>query len=345
VNQATQDWVNGDHLEEKEKRKSIERDLDLVREYVTGRWERNGTKGLAIFSSLDEGFWQAYELPISVPSALIVGKEPYAKTLTALLSKYERFCVVSVDRKKSRLFTVYLGAIEEEHGVFVDESVPDQVKTGEWSGWRQSRIERHIDDHVMHHLKTIAGNAYDFFLENHCDHLILSGHEEIMARFKQVLHPYLQERLAGEFCLDPAAPSQEFLKRSMQVEREVRIVQEERLVEQLREESGPGGLGTVGLEETLIALVRGQAHVLLIADGYAEPGFVCYTDHYLDIQQGDCPVCGEALSESENIVEDMVQLAINQNVKIEYISGQSPFTEHDKVGALLRYGQSRRLAG
>lgn len=340
INQATQDWIDGGYIEEKEKRKSLERDLGLVRDYVTGRWERNGTKGLAIFSSADERFWQVYELPISVPSALIVGEEPYARTLTALLNKYERFCVISVDRKKSRLFTVYLGAIEEEQGVFIDEWVPDQVKAGEWSGWRQSRIERHIDDHVMHHLKTVAGAAYDFFLERGCDHLILAGHTEILPKFQKMLHPYLRERLAGEFFLDPRAPAKEFLERSLRVEHEVRVVREEALVRQLREETAPGGLGAVGLDETLAALVRGQVYALLITEGYMERGAVCYTDHYLSIQRGSCPVCEKPLSETDDIIEDMVQLAINQNVKIEYISTQSPFTEHDKVGALLRYGQS-----
>jgi peptide subunit release factor 1 (eRF1) len=337
INQARQDWVSGNHLEEKEKRKSVQQDLDLIQQYVTGQWRRNGTKGLAVFSCLAEDFWQVYELPATLPSALIVGREPYAKILTAFLNKYERFCVVSVDRKKSRLFTVHLGAIEEEHGVLVDEWVPDQVKEGEWAGLRQSRIERHIDDHVMRHLKDIANRAYDFFVHRNCDYLVISGHEEVLPKFKQVLHPYLQERLVGDFYLDPAAPAKDFLEHTLQVESRVRHEQQERLLRRLEEESASGGLGVTGLADTLDALVRGQVDTLMVSENFTTDGFVCYDDHYLGTEAGDCPICGQELSASEDIVEDMVQVAINHNVRVEYIVDELAFPAEDKVGALLRY--------
>lgn len=345
INRANQDWVEGEQLDDKNQRRSVARDLELIRDFITGRWRRNGTKGLAVFSSANEGFWQVYELPVGIPSALIVGREPYAKTLTAVLNKYERFCVVSVDRKKSRLFTVYLGAIEEEHGVFVDEWVPDQVKEGEWAGLRQSRIVRHIDDHVMRHVKEIAASTYDIFLEKDCHHLVLSGHMEVLPKFKRVLHPYLRERLVGEFHLDPAAPARDFLEHTLRIEERVREDLEAALIRRLEDESSPGGLAVRGLEETLAALVRGQADTLLIAEDYVDQGFVCYTDHYLATGAGECPVCGRALSESTDIVEDMVQLAINQDVNVEYIAAGNPFSERERIGALLRYAQPRAAAG
>ncbi len=345
IDQAKQDWVEGDQLADKDQRKGVARDLGLIRDFINGQWQRNGTKGLAIFSCLDEGFWQIYELPVSVPSALIVGREPYAKTLTAVLNKYARLCVVSVDRKKSRLFTVYLGTIEEEQGVFVDEWVPDQVKAGDWAALRQSRIARHIDDHVMHHLKDIAAVTYDTFLENDCEHLVFSGHVETLPKFKQVLHPHLRERVVGEFFLDPDAPPQDFLEHTLRIEEQVREEFEGALVRHLEDESAPGGLGVRGLSETLAALVRGQVDTLLIAEGYTDSGFVCYTDHYQATEAGDCPVCGRSLSEAADVIEDMVQLAINQNVQVEYIAADNPFSERDRVGALLRYAQPRAAAG
>ncbi len=345
INQANKDWVEGDQLDDKHQRRSVGRDLELIRDFITGRWRRNGTKGLAVFSSTDGSFWQVYELPVSVPSALIVGREPYAKILTSVLNKYERFCIVSVDRRKSRLFTVYLGAIDEESGVFIDEWVPDQVKAGDWAALRQSRIVRHIDDHVLRHLKEIAAVTYDTFLEKNCDHLILSGHMDVLPKFKQLLHPHLRERTVGEFHLDPAAPAGEFLERALRIEEGVRKEYEATLVRHLEDESSPGGLAVRGLDETLAALVRGQADTLLIAEDYTDQGFVCYTDHYLVTEAGECPVCGQDLSESGDIIEDMVQLAINQNVKVEYIAAGNPFSERIQVGALLRYAQPRAAAG
>lgn len=340
INQAKKDWVNGGE-EDKAKKKHLQKDLEAVEDYITGQWRRNGTKGLAVFSCAKEGFWQVYDLPTSVPSALIVGREPYTRTLMSLLSKYERYCVVAADRKKSRILTVYLGAVEEGRGVDVDEDVPDQVSEGEWAGLRQSRIARHIDDHVSRHLKEVANEAYHFFLEHDCDKLIVCGHEDVLPKLKQILHPYLSERLAGEFYIDPAAPAAEVLDRVIEIEEHARSEREADLLRQLEEESSQQGLGVVGLKDSLAALIRGQVDTLLIAEKYATAGYICYIDHYIDTKTGDCPVCGRPLSESEDIIEDMVQLAINHNVRVELIGGDSQFVVRDKVGALLRYRPRR----
>jgi len=338
LHQAEREWSSGDKAVDKAGKQALKQDLDKIGAFITGSWRRHGTKGLAVFSCASAGFWHVFELPVGIPSALIVGNEPYAKTLTAVLDEYKRYCVVSVDRRKARYFTVYLGEIEEHHGVFVDEWVPDQVKEGEWAGLRQSRIARHIEDHVLRHLKDVAGLTFNFFLEHSFDRLILSGHKELIPKFRAILHPYLQERVAGEFQAGPDAPLADILKESLAVEEDVRRREEETLLHRLDEEARPGGLGVIGLRPTVDALMRGQAHILLIKEGYATQGYVCYRDHFLAAAEGACPVCGDALSEAPDIVEDMVQLAINQNVQVEHISHVAARLAQDKVGALLRFG-------
>ncbi|MDP1809144.1 MAG: hypothetical protein Q8L35_06365 [Actinomycetota bacterium] len=338
LHQAEREWIHGDKGVDKAKRRSLKQDLDKIGAFVTGNWRRDGQKGLAVFSCAAAGFWHVFELPVGVPSALIVGDEPYAKTLTAVLDEYKRYCVVSVDRRKARYFTVYLGEIEEHHGVFVDERVPDQVKEGEWASLRQSRIARHIEDHVLHHLKDVAGLTFNFFLEHSFDRLILAGRSELIPKFRAVLHPYLQMRVAGEFQAGPDAPLPEILKESLRVEEDIQRREEEALLHRLEEEAHPGGLGVTGLRPTVDALMRGQAHILLIKAGYATQGYVCYRDHFLATADGVCPVCGGKLSEAPDIVEDMVQLAINQNVQVEHISHVAERLAQDKVGALLRFG-------
>ena len=338
LGQAQKEWLANSKTIDKKKQQSLKHDLEKISAFVTGNWRRRGTKGLAIFSCDASGFWHVYELPVSVPSALVVGNEPYAKTLTAVLDEYKRFCVIGIDRKKARFFTVYLGEIEEHHGVFVDEWVPDQVKEGEWAGLRQSRIARHIEDHVLHHLKDVAGLAFNFFLEHSFDRLILAGQKELIHKFRTVLHPYLQERAAGEFAADPDAPLNDILEKSLAVEDDVQRREEEALLHRLEEESRPGGLGVTGLHPTVDALLRGQAHTLLIEDGFATAGYVCYRDHFLATAPGNCPVCGNPLSEVPDIVEDMIQLAINQNVQVEHITHVAERLARDKVGALLRFG-------
>ena len=337
MRKAEHDWLrNGEIL--KLKKQALKKNLEKIDSYVTGEWRRKGIKGLVIFSCLEVDFWQVYELPVGLRSSLIIGDEPHAKELVALLNEFKRFCVVSVSRKKARFFTVGLNEIEEHQGVMVDEWVPDQVKEGEWASLRQSRIARHIEDHVLHHLKDIARLTYNFFVEHKIDRLILAGHKELIPRFRAVLHPYLQERVAGEFNAEPDTPLSEILKRSLLVEKEIQLREEEYLFNKLRNENHEGGLAVIGLRPTIEALMRGQADTLVIGDGQSRQGFVCYKDHYLSVGSGDCPVCGDALHESSDVIEDMIHLALNQNVQIEHLTHIDEFREKDKYGALLRFG-------
>ncbi len=327
---------------DKAQKAALAANLAKIESFVTGQWRRNGTKTLVIFSCEARGLWQVFSLPVAARSAISVGPEPQTKMLTNILDRYERFCLVSVDRKKFRLFTVFLGSIEEDQGVDVDEWVPDQVKAGDWAALRQSRIVRHIDDHVMHHLKEVANRTYRSFLNNQCDHLILSGHQEILPRFRAQLHPHVREQVAGEFKLDADAPAEQFLERSLALENEIRAARERELVSQMRDRAAPGGLSVVGLRDTLDALARGQVHTLLLAGDYVASGYLCYTDHYILVDAGACPICGAQAEKNADVVEEMVRTALNQNVKVAYISSVPEFVEGEKVGALLRYSAAKR---
>jgi peptide chain release factor subunit 1 len=355
LKQAERDWVNGGSGLSKGQSQALKKDLDRIGDFVSGEWRRQGAKGLVVFSCADSGLWRVFELPVPVPSALMVGNEPYTKTLTGLLDEFDRYCVVTVDRRKARMFTVFLGAIEEHHGVFVDEWVPDQVKQGDSAGSKQStsarsvrstrKVANHIEDHVLRHLKETAGLTFNFFVEHSFDRLILGGHHEFLPRFRQTLHPYLRERIAGEFTADRDASLTDILNKSLEVEIGVQQREEERLVGMVREQNVPGGLGVIGLESTIEALIRGQAHQLMVAEDYSAEGFVCYRDHYLSTRTGDCPICGDPFSGTGDIVEDMIQLALNQGVGIEHISHVADFMENERIAALLRFGLLEQKAG
>jgi peptide chain release factor subunit 1 len=355
LKRAARDLIDRKSDAPKSKKQSLKKDLDRIGDFVSGRWRRRGTRGLAIFSCADGGFWRVFELPVPVPSALLVGNEAYTKTLTGLLDEFDRYCVVTVDRRKARIFTVFLGGIEEHHGVFVDEWVPDQVKQGDRGAMRQStsgrsmrstkRIARHTEDHVLHHLKETAALTFEFFVEHSFDRLIIAGHHEFLPQFRQTLHPYLEARVAGEFTIEPDAPLTEILKKSLEVEVGVQQLEEERLVGTVREQNGPGGRGAIGLGPTIEALMRGQAHKLLLAEDYSVEGFVCYRDHYLSTGTGDCPICGDPFTGVDDIAEDMIQLAINQGVEIAHISHVADFMENERIAAVLRFGLPQQKAG
>lgn len=334
LRKGEKDWLASGGTLSKEQKAGLREDFQKIDNFVRFNFTRQGAKGIAIFSCTHRGLWQVYPLPVAMPSNLIISKEPYAKTLLAVLDEYRRFCTVVVDRRKARIFTVYLGQIEEHFGVFEDD-VPAKVKEGEWAGLRQTKIAHHIEDHVLRHLKRVAQKTLVFFKEHHFDRLILAGHKETIPKLKEVLHPYLLERVAGQLWIEPEAPLKEVLEKSLAVEERVEKKKEEELIKSLTEKAKPHGQGVIGLKATLEALSMGEVHTLLIGDGYAAKGLVCSHCNYLSPDLEECPLCGRKTRVSEDIIEDMVQVAIHKNCQVEHITHIPEFIK--SIGALLRF--------
>jgi len=215
VHQAKKEWLKRRDLSHSQ-REFLKKDLEAIDQFVRLKFIRKKRKGLAIFSCSARDFWQVYPLPVSLPSCLIIDNIPYTKPLTTVLDEYERYCTVVVDRRKARIFTVYLGEIEEHSGVFEDD-VPNKVKAGEWAALRESKISHHIEDHVHRHLKNVAQKTLKFFKENDFHRLIIGGHREIIPKFEKHLPDYLRKRVAGHFLAKPEVSLKDILEESLRL--------------------------------------------------------------------------------------------------------------------------------
>lgn len=333
IKQAIKEWVENEQLN-RNWRLALKQDLNEIYNYVTGEFQRQGYKGLVIFKSSSDNIWFVYPLAISVPTKLVISQEPYTKILSAVLDEHKRFCTVVVDRKKARYFTVYLDTIEEHYGVFKNEWVPDKVKEGEWAGLKQSRIARHIEDHVLHHLKDCAQFTFNFFRTHYFDFLIIGGHKEISAKFATLLHPYLKERLAGFFAAEPDSSLEEILTKSLAVAERLEKEEEEKTITKLKEQLQANGLAVMGVKDTIQALNKGQVNTLIIKDNFQPPGWFCLKDYFLSVKPDRCPVCNKELEFAQDLSEAMVQAAIERNARIETVM-HLDFKE--QVGAVLRF--------
>lgn len=331
IKQALKQWLENGQLI-KEWQAALKEDLNAVYQYVTGEFQRQGYKGLVIFKSGPDKIWHVYSLAVPVPTRLVISREAYTKILSAVLDEHKRFCTVVVDRKKARYFTVYLGQIEEHQGVFINEWVPDKVKEGEWAGLKQSRIARHIEDHVLHHLKECAKFSFSFFQAHQFDYLILGGHKELTTKFKMLLHPYLKARVAGVFISEPDSSLTQILAKSLLVEEEIEKAEGKKVISKLAEAAKR--LTVVGLEETVSALNKGQVSSLVIKDNFYPEGWYCLKDYFLSVKEESCPVCGERLEFTQDLSEAMVQTAIERHAKVETIM-HLDFPQ--QVGAILRF--------
>ena len=328
--------------------RELEKVFEKIETHVREDLERFERTRLVVLFASAEGLWQEYQLPLALPSRIVVEPDPYTRPLTVLLDEFNHYAVLVTDARKARIFSLYLGDFEEHPDVFVVDDVPTRPRvsvsltqskgSGVWGGLGDQRVQRHVEDHVHRHLKHVADQTFRFFQEKKFDLLILGGPEDkVLPYLKDHLHSYLQERLAGEFHARPELNEAQLKERALEVAQRWERQHEERLIGRLLELSGHGSKGTVGLEPTLKALMLGQVHTLVVQHDFRAQGALCPQDHYLSMEAQTCPLCGGEMQPVEDLVDEMVEEAIAQNAEIEHVfTEHEGFSEHG-VGAILRF--------
>jgi peptide chain release factor subunit 1 len=314
--------------------RQLHQEAARVQEWLEAEAPRG--KSVAIFSCTPGGLWQTHFLPVPLKDQAAFEPAPYLQPLLDLLDEYERYAVALVDKEKARLFTVFLGEIEEHQ---VDEEVvPGKHKQG---GWSQARYQRHHEAHVYWHLKRVADLLARMYRRRRFDRLILAGPEEATSELRRLLPRALAHRLVGTFPAELFASDAEILRQTLDIERQVERGAEERLLAELFDLAGSAGRATYGVEPTLEALWLGEVQKLVVAEGLRAGGSECPGCGRLTVASlAECPACGAAMRAVEDVIERAAERALDQAGSVEVVHGEAAqrlLDEAEGMGAFLRY--------
>jgi hypothetical protein len=320
---------------DRKKRLAFEAEVTRVLEWLDGNAPHG--KGVALFSSAPRQFFQAHWLPVRVRDHLAWELTPDVAPLLEIADEYERYAVVLVEQNRARLFTVFMGAIEES-AALKDDEVPPRHDQG---GVSQSHFQHHHDLHVLWHLKRVAGRLAELFRRRPFDRLILAGPEEVTSELRPLLPDALARRVVAVTPLEASAGEREVLEKTLEIEAGVEREAEERLLGELFETAGAGGKATRGLAPTLEALWLGEVRTLVVADGAAGEGSECPRCARLEPGEvATCPACGSAMRPVHDVFHRAMARAIEQAGRVEVVHGdaaQRLLQAGDGLGALLRF--------
>jgi peptide chain release factor subunit 1 len=317
----------------KEHRRSIEADAERIRRFVSDEFERDGIRGLALFSATGPGLWIEVELPQSVRDRLSVSSRPHLLPLEAMLESFETFCAALVDREKARIFMTVGGQIEE-----VSEILDDVPGWHDQGGWAQGRLQRHIKDHIQRHLKHVGEALLRQHRDHGFDHLILAGPDEVVAELERELHDYVRRTVVARVTLPMMARAIDVLERTLAIEEELQTRREWESVDRLVSETGSAtGRAVAGFEDTLAALESGRVETLIVALGLEASGVRCTRCGHLATGGDTCSVCGADLEEAPDLVEEAMELALRQRCEVETVQDVLGLTTVGGIGALLRF--------
>lgn len=312
-------------------KKQIIKAISEVKEKIKFFRVPQGARGVAMFFGSGKRA-KIFFLSVRTPSCLIVGSDPYINFLVKAMEKFPQYLVVAVERDRAEFFPVFLGKIEGEPEIILSD-VPKKIRTSasdDWHGRREKRIERHIEDHLNRHFKTVAAKIKDYFRKNKFDHLIVGGHGELTARFIGFLDKRSKDKLIGCFSLAHSDHG-EIKGKSIEI-----VNRHEKEMEKEIADSLIGGINTkkwtavAGTDSVIKNILRRNARVLVIGINYRETGYVCPVCHYISSSEKKCPICGNKMQISGDLADKIIEEAIRKNIEIRHLF--YPHKEFDKFG-------------
>src|SRR3954447_24087490 len=215
-------------------------DLARIRSWLDGEFDRDGTKGVAIFASAADGEFRALALPERVGDLTRIGSEFAVALLAGQLGR-DGALVAVLSRERGNVYRFSGGRLVE----IVDESEETQGQHSQ-GGWAQARYQRHIEHLVQQHLKTV-GQEIDRRTRGAGGlQLVIVAPEELRSEIEGTLSAEAREALIGWRPAEAQGGPSELLEvvRALLDEAGTRVEEEE--LERWQEEHGRGGRAAAG---------------------------------------------------------------------------------------------------
>ncbi|MBI5688285.1 MAG: hypothetical protein HZC54_24700 [Verrucomicrobia bacterium] len=297
-------------------------------------------QGLVMFGREADGFFWHRELHAPLRNDAHWDDSPHLRPLLETMDDYERYGVILTDKARARLFTVFLGEIEEHSGVFTADDVR-HTKTVGTDHWRsQTHFERTSDLHALWHLKQVAEKMVLLADARRFDRLVLAGPVEATTELERLLPKRLLARLAGSMALSVEATGLQVLEATRRFERPALREMENDLVKKLIATAAKKVQADTGLLATLNALNKNRVWRLLYAEGFAPQGRRC-ADCTALMGEGQpvCDHCGGNTEPVGDLIERIVERVVGVGGKVEAVRGPAAelLKEAGSIGAFMRF--------
>jgi peptide chain release factor subunit 1 len=177
----------------------------------------------------------------------------------------------------------------------------------------------------------------ELFRVTQYDVLVVGGLEQEVPGFVEVLPPRLRSLVAGTFVVDQSTDNREEIKkRAGEVLSEYERVSEREAVGRALETAAAGGRAVVGPEDCLWACSVAAVDRLLVRADAVLPGVVCDASAWLGTSGDTCPVCGEAVRKTPDVLDELVQSVIEEGGAVHHVSQDTRLRE-SLVAAELRF--------
>lgn len=333
---SSKEKLEADTNIDKSQKKEVFEIFEKVKAFVNDKFRTDSTRTLAIFSSGDD-LWEEFRIPIIMRSKIIIDPKPYTQNIRSLINNSKKYGVLLIDREKAQIYSVYLGEINECLAAFISD-VPSKVNFKSQAVLRERKLYCRLEEKLHHFFKLVNDRTMELFKGKKFDYLILAGRKEIIPNFLNYLHSYLQSRHIGNIDAEPDSNISLISNKAQKVIDEFEAKTKNDLIDRLIDEYNPNGMGVLGIDATIKSLLIEKIRILIYDRQFTHEGYICDSCRYLTIEYKDkCPYCGGKPVFYNDIVDEIVEDALNQGCEIVDIEGNEKLIRAESIGAVLRY--------
>ena len=312
-------------------RLALAADFGRIKEWGESEFERGGARAVALFASSQDGLFRVVPLLESVPDGFEVGPELHIAPLAAQLGRGEGALVAVVSRERGVLYRLQDGRLEE----IADETeeVPGQHDQG---GWSQARYQRHIENIVLQHLKTVGEELDRTVRSGRHPHIVVVITEELRGELEAALSHEANEAIVGWTTADAHASPSELLGIVRPFLDEARVRDDRGLLERWEYERGSGGKAAAGWKHTLAAASDARVEVLLVGDGNRRRAWSCPQCGRAYADGGRCPLDETKLEPRDDAADLAIHRTVLHGGSVVRLDAGA-LADADGIGAILRF--------
>jgi peptide chain release factor subunit 1 len=323
-------------------RESLDRDLEKISRYLDTELQPS-SNSVAIFACSAGELFETVQMAAPIARHwLHIGDQPHLYPLARLESRYPRYAALITDTNTARILVFAAGEVVAEHAI-------NNVKTRATSqgGWSQARYQRHIVNFHQQHAKEVV-DALDRIVRDECiDHVVLSCDEVSLPLLRSQLPKHLEAKIVDNVRLEAHAPAGAIVRRTQEAMHRLNERTDREKVDAAIGAYRAGGLGIVGPEDTLAALLKGQVDELLIGASMQQMHAVPVGQTIgsaKDVMLAEPAVepmsAGEAADSPPEVVrlaDELITKAKQTAAKITFIEDPELLKDYGGVAALLRF--------
>ena len=310
-------------------RLALRDDLRRLRDWWDDELDRDGARGLAVFASSADGFFQALPLAEGVGDSVHIAPTLCLSPLAGAIGR-EGALVAFVSRERGTVYRFENGRLRE----VADES-EEQPGRHDQGGWSQARYQRHIDHLVQQHLKTV-GAEVDRHARRGGLQMVVVGPEEMRGDFESALSQEARDAIVGWTTAESHAGPNELLDAVRPLLDEARARSDEEALARFEELRGRGERSAAGWKQVLDAASDARVDTLLLEEGASPRAWECPQCGRASADGGSCPLDGAKLEERDDAADLALHATLAHGGEIVRV-GAGGLGDAKGVGALLRF--------